>query len=117
MLKIDVDDVYRRTRFQLQRILYAMPRPFEVRMSSSREGLHLKIPLCAEWDYRRQCYDDPMRIALDQQRERHHLPVHNLLWDVKNGKTAGKWYGIQNEKDIECFLDTLTNTYIYQPSV
>ena len=112
MLKIDVDKIYQRERVVLQRILYAIPRSFQVRLSSSMEGLHIKVPLCAEWDYRR-CYDDPMRVELDEQRRRRGLPVHNLLWDVKNGKTAGRWYEIRSERDIECFLDTFTNTYIY----
>ena len=115
MLKLDIDRIYSRPRLVLQRILYAMPRPFQVRLSSGRAGLHLRVPLCEEWDYRR-CYDDPMRVALDDQRRRRKLPVHNLLWDIKGGKEAGKWYEITTERDIEMFLDTFTNTYIYHVS-
>jgi hypothetical protein len=112
MLKLDIDGIYQRSRLSLQRIMYAMPRPFDVRLSSSRAGLHLRVPLCTEWDYRR-CYDDPMRVNLDEQRRRHCLPVHNLLWDIKEGKAAGKWYTVKTEQDIEQFLDTFTNQYIY----
>jgi hypothetical protein len=112
MLKLDIDHIYRRPRLSLQRVMYAMPRPFSVRLSSSRAGLHIKVSGCAEWDWRR-CYDDPMRVALDDQRRRRGLPVHNLLWDVKQGKLAGPWREIQTERDIEGFLDTFTNTYIY----
>jgi hypothetical protein len=112
MLKLDIDAVYKRERLQLQKIMYALPRPFDVRLSSSMEGLHIRVPLCGEWDYRR-CYDDKMRVALDEQRLRWNLPVHNLLWDVKEGKRAGDWKTIRTEREIERFLDLFANTYIY----
>jgi hypothetical protein len=103
MLKIDIDGFP--NRLYLQRVFYSLPRPFFVRLSSSRKGLHLAVPLCAEWDSRRFMWDDTMRIDLDQQRARAGLPVHNLLWDVKNGKHAGEWQIIRDERGIERFLD------------
>jgi hypothetical protein len=112
MLKLDIDRCYDTPRFILQRILYCLPRPFHVRYSSGRLGLHIKVPACDEWDWRR-CYDDPMRVALDDQRRLHGIPVHNLLWDVKEGKHAGDWKTITSQREIEGFLDTLDNTYIY----
>jgi hypothetical protein len=107
MLKVDVDKIQYRSRFELQRIMYAMPRPFFVRLSSSRTGLHLHAPLCGEWDYRRYTYDDPMRVDLDTQRRLKRLPVSNLLWDVKNGKLAGNWHVMRNERDIEDYIDAV----------
>ncbi len=113
MLNIDVDGLYRRPRFEKQRILYSMPRPFFLRLSSSRRGLHISVPACGEWDWRRFAYDDPMRINLDEQRQRKGIAVHNLLWDVKNGKHAGQWWIIRTEQDIERFLDRYKRDKIY----
>ena len=107
MLKIDLDNIHPRPRLELQRIFYAMPRPFFVRLSSSGEGLHIAVPDCQEWDYRRICYDDPMRIDLDGQRARKGLPVHNLLWDMKKGKSAGAWQIMRSERDIERYFDVI----------
>lgn len=60
-----------------------------------------------EWDYRRFVYDDPMRIDLDIQRLVKRVPVHNLLWDIKNGVKAGEWHTITSETDIEHYLDAV----------
>lgn len=113
MLKIDIDGFYHKPRFVLQRILYAMPRPFFCRLSASRTGLHIVVPLCSEWDWRRIAYDDPMRIDLDLQRLHKHLAVKNLLWDVKNGQPAGEWRVIRTERNIESFLDAIKSQFIY----
>jgi len=113
MLKIDIDTVHRRSRFEMQRIMYSLPRPFFVRISSSGEGLHLVVPALDEWDWQRYAYDDPMRIDLDTQREHHRLPVRNLLWDVKNGKPAGQWRIIRTERDIENYIDANKQQSIY----
>lgn len=104
-LKLDIDSFHSRSRFEIQRIFYACPRPFWIRLSSSRLGLHLAVPVCGEWDYRRYAYDDPMRVDLDTQRRLKRLPVKNLLWDVKNGKPAGDWRELKTEQDIEHFID------------
>lgn len=113
MMQIDVDHIHDTPRFDIQKILYSMPRPFHIRLSSSREGLHLRVPACGKWDYRRYAYDDPMRIQLDEQREHAGLPVSNLLWDVKNGKNACDWRAIMCEREIEHFLDTIETKNIY----
>lgn len=105
MLNIDIDGVYRRSRFDKQKILYSMPRPFFIRLSSSKKGFHIRVPYCGEWDYRRYAYDDPMRVDLDTQRVRHGLPIKNLVFDVKLGRRAGLWEIIQTEGDIERYLD------------
>jgi len=113
MLKIDVDGFTHTPRLVLQRIMYAMPRPFFVRLSSSREGLHIVCPQLGEWDYRRFAYDDPMRVNLDYQRVLKGIPVHNLLWDIKNGLRAGHWRVITDEQNIESFLDAIETQFIY----
>ena len=113
MLKIDVDGFTERPRYDLQLLMYAMPRPFAARLSASRTGLHIAVPKCQEWDYRRYIYDDRMRIDLDEQRERLKLPVHNLLWDVKNGLRAGHWRLMTDETTIESFLDAIETQFIY----
>jgi hypothetical protein len=105
MLKIDVDAFHHLSRLYLQCLFYAMPRPFFARLSSSGNGLHVVVPTLAEWDYRRYTFDDPMRIDLDTQRRLAKLPARNLLWDVKNGVRANRWYIIRTEKDIENFID------------
>lgn len=112
MLKIDVDDYALRSRLDLQRIMYALPRPYSARVSSSGQGLHMKCPLAAEWAWQR-CYDDPARVDLDQARIRCGLGVHNLLWDNKGGKKAAPWVLIRTERDIEQFLDALKPLEIY----
>jgi hypothetical protein len=109
MLNIDIDGVYRRSRFDKQKILYAMPRPFFIRLSSGKRGFHIRVPLCGEWDFRRYAYDDPMRVDLDLQRVRHGLPLKNLVFDVKLGKRAGLWEMIQTETDVERYLDRYNN--------
>lgn len=81
MLKLDIDDFRGRTRLELQKIMHSMPVPFLVRVSSSTGGLHIAVPYCNKWDYRRMMFDDKMRIELDEQRERQKLPVSNLLWE------------------------------------
>lgn len=116
MLKLDIDEIHSRTRLELQRIMYSCPRPFFIRLSSSRAGLHLAVPGCGEWDYRRYAYDDPMRINLDTQRRLKRLPVRNLLWDVKNGRPAGDWHIIRTERNIEDYLDTI-NLYGWQTTI
>lgn len=113
MLKLDIDGFTHIPRLVLQRILYAMPRPFFLRLSSSRKGLHIVVPLCSEWDWRRFAYDDPMRVSLDLQRLHKHLAVKNLLWDTKNGKHAGHWRAIESELNIESFLDVIETQFIY----
>lgn len=107
MLKIDIDDVHPRPRLALQMLLYTMPRPFFSRISSSGEGLHIACPQCKEWDFRRIAYDDQMRVDLDQHRIKIGIPVHNLLWDIKNGMAAGTWQVIRTERDIEDYLDVI----------
>lgn len=116
MLKIDVDEFSHKTRFELQKIMHSIPCPLFVRLSSSREGLHIAAPLCDEWDYRRYAYDDQMRVDLDTQRTIKKLPVHNLLWDIKNGKVAGWWRIIRNSREVENFLDSLATQPIYTPA-
>lgn len=113
MLKIDIDNYPELSRLQLQIIMYAMPRPFSVRISSSGAGLHIKVQTRKKWDWVRFAYDDPMRIALDKQRERLGIPVSNLLWDVKNGLRAGHWRVMQTEQNIESFLDAIETAFIY----
>lgn len=113
MLRIDVDEFTHKTRFELQKILHSMPCPFFVRLSSSRTGLHVSVPLCDEWDYRRYAYDDPMRVDLDTQRKMKRLPVRNLLWDKKDGVLAGHWTIIKNSIYIENFLDSLVTKALY----
>lgn len=110
MLKIDVDRVSRRSRLYLQTMFYGVPPPFYYRFSSSGDGLHLMIPQCRSDDYRRAVYDDPMRIALDEQRRVARLPVHNLLWDVKNGKPAADWIPIADSAQVERELDHIKGT-------
>jgi hypothetical protein len=113
MLKIDIDRAHRRSRFEIQRIMYSLPRPFFVRRSSGGTGLHLAVPAGEEWGWQRYAYDDPMRIDLDSQREQHRLPVRNLLWDIKNGKPAGQWRIIRTERDIENYIDASKPAVIY----
>jgi hypothetical protein len=112
MLKIDIDDFPLRSRLDLQRIMYALPRPYSVRLSSSGKGLHMKCPLCTEWSWYR-CYDDPARVDLDDARIRAGLQIHNLLWDIKGGKKAGHWTPINTALNIEQFLDALKPLDLY----
>ena len=105
MLKIDIDEIGQRSRLDLQKILYAMPRPFSARISSSGNGLHISVPALPVWCWLRDAYDDPMRIELDRAREQCGLPVGNLLWDMKNGRQAHHWHTIKTERDIEDFID------------
>jgi len=107
ILKLDIDSVHARSTFELLKIFLACPRPFFIRYSASRRGLHLAVPVCGEWDYRRYIYDDPMRVDLDTQRRLKGLPVKNLLWDNKNGKPAGHWKVMRTERDIEDFVNTI----------
>jgi hypothetical protein len=106
MLKIDLDD-YAKHEFKVCRLLLTGPFPYRVRVSSSNEGLHYENSSLPTWDYRRFAFDDPMRITLDDQREALRLPFVNLLWDVKNGKTAGTWFEIEDTAAAIAFVDLL----------
>jgi hypothetical protein len=54
-----------------------------------------------------------MRIDLDTERERHRIPVRNLLWDCKKGKPSGQWRIIRSERDIENYIDASKPQDIY----
>ena len=107
MLRLDLDDYQEIPRLKLLKLFFSLPRPFYIRFSSGGLGLHLKAPLLPTMDYRRDLYDDPMRVLLDDFRSSHGL-VYNLQWDVKEGKTAGEWIELNNELDIVKFIDRIS---------
>jgi hypothetical protein len=108
MLKLDIDDYKNKSRLKLLKLFCNMPYPYFVRFSSSMEGLHIKNPNLDSMDDLRLIYDDPFRIEFDGFRRQHGLPIFNLLWDVKEGKKAGKWKKIKNSKDAINFIDSIS---------
>ena len=106
MLKIDYDDYRTASVLKTERFLFSIPLPFFIRKSSSGKGLHIMCPSLGTWDFRRFIFDDKMRIELDERREEKRLPISNLLWDRKNGKTAHPWSLISTQSQIADILDT-----------
>jgi hypothetical protein len=113
VLKIDLDK-YRRRGFcgELLPLLFSIPRPYSIRRSSSGRGLHIKAPLLDDNHYLRSVYDDPMRVLLDDERVAEGMPLHNLFWDVKNGKKAYSWTCIRSERGVLDFINEIANDKI-----
>jgi hypothetical protein len=53
-----------------------------------------------------------MRVLLDDERIREGMPLHNLFWDVKNGKKAYKWVCIRSERGVLDFINEIANDKI-----
>ena len=88
-------------------MLKSVPTPYDVRISASGEGLHIR----KDGDYTYddplyKMYDDPRRFRMNRIRQRAGVS-HNLLWDVKKGNAPGAWFKIENIVDILAFMTRL----------
>jgi hypothetical protein len=113
-LDIDVTKRFKITKnyfrvYKVQNMLFDILRitgGFKVRVSSSREGLHLLFAFPDESI--REVYDDIFRLKADTQRAKVGL-MTNILFKQKGEKTAGEWKTIRNEKDLVEFITEFFN--------
>ena len=85
-------------------MLKSIPTPYDVRISASGEGLHVRKD--GEYTYNDplyRMYDDPRRLGMNRTRQRAGVS-HNILWNVKKGIAAGAWFKIENIVDILAFM-------------
>lgn len=88
-------------------MLKAIPKPYQVRVSASGNGLHI----VKDGDYTYDdplyiAYDDPRRLRMNRIRQQNGVS-HNLLWDVKRGKRPGPRTTINNIVDVLTFMTRL----------
>jgi len=101
-------------------MLRAIPTPYDVRISASGEGLHIRKDGYYTYDdplYK--MYDDPRRLRMNRIRQRAGVS-HNILWAKKKGSTPSKWHHINNLVDILSFVTRLfevTERYIYRLTI
>ena len=95
-------------------MLNTIPTPYDVRISASGEGLHIR----KEGDYTYDdplytMYDDPRRLRMNKIRQRAGVS-HNLLWAEKpytqQKKEAGSWHRIRDLVDVWRFVVQLSDT-------
>ena len=94
-------DLDRPSRLQITAVWYNLrysrPMSLEGRLSSSGEGVHIRAtyhkPLTdrQSLNVRRALGDDHQRIHYDETRPE--AKPSQILFDTKNGKTAGQWTG------------------------
>ena len=105
---IDFDD-YEKRMSELKELLTSLSKPFKVRISGGKKGLHI-IADSDEPEKLREMYDDPERLEIDTARKRHGL-CSNILLRVKcicgEKKVAGDWIRINNDSDVKKFLGEL----------
>lgn len=80
------------------------------RVSSSGQGVHLKVHGCTAEKAERlriACRDDIRRIKFDEQTS---MKPKQILFDCKNGKQAGKWLP-DLEKVIEAYSQSAPPAY------
>jgi hypothetical protein len=85
------------------------PKPFYIRRSAN-DNFHVKFT-CPAVDCENDCYDcffyefdDPRRLKLNKERKAKGMS-HNVLWDRKDGKKAGKWKRITNFEEFAAFTE------------
>lgn len=107
MMRLDYDSATRRGLHTLM-MLYNMPYPYRVRLSSGGRGLHIERD-CKNCE--NDCYDCPLYTLYDDQRRLKMNRArkvaglsHNLLFDAKNGRYVGEWIHIKSSNDIENIL-------------
>ena len=114
-LRIDYDK-YTFRMIDTDHMLRDIPIPYDVRLSASGSGLHIRKD--GDYTYNDPLYikyDDPRRLRMNRIRQRAGVS-HNLLWDKKKGSRPGPWHHINNLVDILTFTTRLfevTETYKY----
>ncbi|OGH04306.1 MAG: hypothetical protein A2W22_02450 [Candidatus Levybacteria bacterium RBG_16_35_11] len=101
---IDFDD-YEKRMSELKELLTSLSKPFKVRISGGKKGLHI-IAESNDPEKLREMYDDRERLVIDRARKRHGL-CSNILLRVKcicgGEKVAGDWVVIKNNDDLTNF--------------
>lgn len=101
---IDFDD-YKERIPELKELLTSLSKPFRVRISGGKKGLHI-IAESDDPEKLREKYDDPKRLETDRARKRHGL-CSDILLRVKcicgETKVACEWIEIKNESDLTDF--------------
>lgn len=97
-------------------MLKSIPTPYDVRISASGSGLHIRKD--GNYTYNDplyKMYDDPRRLRMNRTRQRAGVS-HNILWKVKKGNAAGTWFAIENMVDVLAFMCKLYDTEINRKS-
>ena len=111
MMRLDYDSATRRGLHTLM-MLFNIPYPYRVRVSSGGRGLHIERD-CNKCD--NECYDcmfytlydDQKRLKMNRARKMHGMS-HNLLFDSKNGRSVDNWIQIKSSNDVEKILKSFS---------
>lgn len=115
MLKIDFDSWEDRP-LKLIRLMFSLDRPYEIRISAGRQGLHVRgVCICSN-SLMAEClncslyriYDDPRRQKIHDQLVKRKLP-YNFLFDSKRGRDCGKYTVIRTQEDIINFYEGIVS--------
>lgn len=103
-VRVGIDfDNYKERMPELKELLTSLSKPFKVRVSGGKEGLHI-IADSDDPEKLREMYDDPERLEIDKARKRHSL-CSNILLHVKcicrEKKVAEDWIDINNDDDLK----------------
>ena len=121
MFTLDIDNYRHKAligtwkRRGLLQLFFSVPMPFEVRLSSSYKGLHIRRGGVEETFYLRDLYDDPIRLRLDDYRHyklKWEYPLTNRQWNQKGDNLAGEWVLITNQGQILDFFNRFCNDLI-----
>ena len=107
MMRLDYDSATRRGLHTLM-MLHNLPKPYRARVSAGGRGLHIERD-CTKCD--NECYDcvlyvlydDQKRLKMNRERKMQGMS-HNLLFDVKNGRSVGSWINVCGSDDVENVL-------------
>jgi hypothetical protein len=113
VVKVDFDNFRERIDDAKRCIIHFLP--CKVRISSGRNGLHIKKFCHNEIEYSyalslKQKFDDPVRLKIDALRKEHGL-IGDITFSVKcideEIKIAGEWVNFETESDVKNMEDLL----------
>jgi hypothetical protein len=110
-VKMPIDfDNFRERKEELKECFAILPKPFFVRISGGKKGLHIILGKGQDERQYRLKYDDPERLIIDAIRRKFGFTSNMLLSKKCIGhevKIAGDWIKINNDSDVKKFLEEL----------
>lgn len=105
-MPIDFDN-FRERKEELRECFTILPKPFFVRISGGKKGLHIILAKGQDEMQYRLKYDDPERLKIDAIRRKYGFTSNMVLSKKCIGhevKIAGAWRIIRDKKDVKDFL-------------